>query len=133
MLKVVQPKLRQILDDRVAVDGKTVHLFQNNHDVTRNTVLADLTECDFDGYAPLDPAWVPSVASGAEDVALAPSLIFEAGAGLAGPQTVYGYYVTDEDDELSWAETFEDGPTTIAVVGQELEIFPQLKLKNYGE
>lgn len=133
MLKVCHPKMRAILDARVALDGKTVHLFTNNHTVTRNSVLSDFVECDFDGYASQDPAWVAAVQSGSEDVALAPALEFIAGAGLAGPQTVYGYFVTDDDDEYSWGETFVDGPTTVTVVGQIVRIFPQLKLKNYGE
>lgn len=133
MLKVVHPKMRQILDARVATDGKTVKLFQNNVTASRNSVLADFTECDFDGYSPQDPVWVASVQSGAEDVALAPALEFIAGAGLAGPQSVYGYFVIDEFGDLAWAETFVDGPTTVTVVGQIVKVFPQLKLKNYGE
>lgn len=132
-LKVTHPALRKILDSQAPFLGKHLHLFQNNWTFDRNTVLTDLVECDFDGYASQDPVWTASFQNGVEDVATSPSLTFTAGAGLAGPQTVYGYYFLDEDGDLSWGETFAGGPVTIAVIGQTLVVYPQLKAKNYGE
>jgi hypothetical protein len=133
MLKVVHPSMRAMLDELAPFYGKTLRLFQNNVNASRNSVLADFTEADFDGYAEQLPSWNPAIQNGVEDVALADVLTFTAGAGLAGPQTIYGYFVLDDNGDLAWAETFADGPTTISMVGQELLIFPQLKLKNYGE
>ena len=133
MLKVSHPSMRKMLDVVAPFHGKTLKLFQNNHVASRNSVLADFTEADFDGYAPQTPVWGASIQNGVEDVALAPVATFTAGAGLAGPQTIYGYYFLDDDGDYSWGETFTGGPTTVAIVGQEVKIYPQLKFKNYRE
>lgn len=125
--------MRKLLDAECPVLGVTLKLFQNNLAVTRNTVLADFVECDFDGYAPQTPTWSAAFQNGVEDVATTPVCTFTAGAGIAGPQLVYGYFFLDADGDYSWGETFEDGPTTMAVPDQELKVYPQLKIKNYGE
>lgn len=60
--------------------------------------LADLTECDFDGYAAQTPVWGASTLD-VDDVAYAETgvLEFTAGAGIAAPQTIYGVYATKID------------------------------------
>lgn len=133
MLKVSHPCMRRILSSRVPTEGNALKLFQNDLVVTRNTVIADFVEADFDGYASQNPTWLAPIQNGAENVALADACTFTAGAGIAGPQTIYGYFFLNEDGDYSWGETFEDGPVTMVLPGQELVIFPQFKDKNYGE
>jgi hypothetical protein len=133
MLKATHPIMRKILDEQMPVRGVSVHLFQNNAVPSRNSSLLDFVEATFDGYTSLPPVWAPSFQNGVEDVAAAPKLTFEAGAGLSGPQDIYGYYVLDVDGDLSWAEAFDGGLTTVSVVGQQIDVFPQFKIKNYGE
>jgi len=133
MLKVGHACMRRWLDTRVPIEGFTVHLFQNDFDVDRNTEVTDLVESDFDGYLPQSPAWIPAVQSGAEDTALAPALTFAAEPTQAIPQLCYGYYVLNTDDEWAWGETFEDGPFTFTLAGNELRIFPQISDRNFGD
>lgn len=133
MLKVTHVCMRKILDAEVVLRGYTFHLFSNAAVPSRNSLLTDFVECTFDGYGPLGAAWVSAFQNGVEDVSTAPALSFVAGAGLSGPEDVYGYYVLDTDGDLAWAEAFVGGHTTVSVVGQEIKVFPQLKLKNYGE
>lgn len=132
MLKVVHPAMQRMLNEMAPVMAVSLHLFSNDYLATRNSVLGDFVECDFSGYADQAPAWDPAIQNGVEDVALAPALTFTAGAGIT-PQSVYGYFVLDDNGDLGWGETFEGGPTVMASEGQELKIFPKLKMKNYGE
>jgi hypothetical protein len=133
MLKVCHPSMRDMLDEIVPFFGKTVKLFQNNVTVTRDTTLSAFVEADFDGYTPATPTWVAAVQNGAQDVSLANPITWTAGAGLVTPQTIYGYFCLDNVGNYSWGETFPDGPVTIAVVGQQLKLYPQFASKNFGE
>lgn len=125
--------MRKILDQQIADRCVSVHLFSNAAVPSRNSVLADFIECTFDGYAPQTPVFSPSFQNGVEDVAAAAALTFTAGPGVPPTEDVVGYFTKDIDGDLSWAEAFVGGPTTMAVEGQEIKVFPQLKLKNYGE
>lgn len=107
-------QLKQMIYDwKTAQSGGSyyAHLFQNDYVPVDATVLGDLEEADFDGYAAVffdpvdfaDPTWTPYVAQ----ILLTVFLTFTADSGLAEPQTVYGYYVQNGDDELVWAERWE--------------------------
>jgi len=131
MLKCIHAMNRRTLDTRVPFEAFEMHLFQNNVQFDENTVIGDLVECDFDGYAFQAPAWNPAGQVGLEDAALAPALTWTAGAGLAAPQSCYGYYFLNDDGDLSLGETFEDGPIVMTTPGQELVLYPQVRDRNF--
>jgi len=133
MLKVSHDSMRRFLDTMVPTEGQTLHLFQNDIDVDRNTVLADFVEADYDGYVTQAPSWQAAVQAGAENVALAAALTFAAEPSQATPQNIYGYYFTSATADYSWGETFEDGPIALTMTGNELVIYPQISDKNFDD
>jgi hypothetical protein len=132
-LKVCHPAMQAMLTNEAPVFGHSLRLYQNNYVITRDTILSDLVEATFNGYAAINPTWGSPFQNGVEDVIAGSVSTFTAGGGLIGPQTIYGYYFLDNVGNYSWGETFPGGPTTIAVIGQQLVIYPQLKMANYGD
>jgi len=102
-----------LADWQAGHSGQTfhVHLFKNDYTPVDATVIGDLVEADFTGYArqdfdPVDfaaPTWTPHVAQ----ILLSVFLTFTASGALSTPQTTYGYYVQDEDGELVWVERWD--------------------------
>lgn len=76
-----------------------LHLYVNEVVIGPDTVLADLVECTLDNYAAklLDQAWVPGI-DPETNQAIVKYPINVTWPGLApdgGPETIYGWYVTD--------------------------------------
>lgn len=75
-----------------------LHLFKNDAEIDAETVLSDLTEADFSGYASQAITWSttytdPASGPGASDIS---TLTFSHnGGGTAN--TVYGWYMTMND------------------------------------
>lgn len=63
-----------------------------------DVVLADLTECDFDGYSVQNPSWGAPSLDGAFIGSMNSGLLsWTAGALLAAPQTIFAIYITYPD------------------------------------
>lgn len=72
-----------------------------------DVTLADITECDFDGYARVEnPTIIDSGLNGDNrGFILTDKLDYVAGAGIASPQTIVGVYLLidyDHTDRLVW-------------------------------
>lgn len=117
----------------------TLHLFQNDLVPDCDTVLADLTEADFTGYAEivllndLDPQTCVGMIQGPHtlpDGSFALYIdeqVFTA-SGTALPNTVYGAYVTDDDGLLVAVKRFaEPGPVGLAT-GDVVKVAGKLQL-----
>lgn len=90
---------------RTYLNSCSLRLFVNNHAPVHGDTVAAYTEASFAGYAALTPLsfGAPSVdGTGKGTIADASHTWTATGAGL--PQTVYGYYVTDPDGSLVYAE-----------------------------
>lgn len=90
------------------VSGFRLRLFKNNASISEDTVIGDLTECDYPGYAyQLGNTWTtPALVSG-EYESNCGNKFFIRGAGASSAQTAYGYYCTDSaDDALLWCDKF---------------------------
>ncbi len=73
--------------------GAKVCLFSNNHTVTLTTVLADLTECTFSGYANVTPGQASNVINGSDQgEADANHIDFVCNSEIS-PQEVRGWYI----------------------------------------
>ena len=72
-----------------------VRLFDNAATVNANTVLVDLVEASFAGYAPVSPTWsAPAIVAGVPTTVPSPTHAdFNYSGG--GTATVYGMYLTD--------------------------------------
>lgn len=101
-------------------------LFKTNITIDANTVLADFTECDFDGYAPLDSVTEPAVTvNGSHEAnSIGDLLTWTCTATMTPPQQAWGMYVTFTDlgthDALLMAWTF-DAPISIAFSGDQVK------------
>lgn len=92
------------------LDGNVrLHLFDNNFTIAENTVIGDLTEIAFTGYADvlLSDAVDGGIDSNDRDTWTWPNATFTATSSSGLPVTAYGYYVTDSaGTTLLWAENF---------------------------
>jgi len=105
-----------------------LHLFSNDLEIVAETVLGDFTECDFDGYGAegLGDDWLPGIdPDSGKGITKYSSLVqFDAGAGIVGPQTVFGWYITDTTSATLKAAARLDTPTVMDTNGQLLLIVP---------
>ncbi len=123
------PLLRKMLKDALSVDETyTLHLFVNDETPDDDTVIGDLTEASFTGYATkvlTRAGWgAPGTAGGITSSVYAQQQFDNTG----GPtETVYGYYVTATDGgELLWLERLDD-PRVVAS-GDNAKITPRFEL-----
>jgi hypothetical protein len=127
---ISQPSLRANFLTGVVttLSAVNIRLFKNDIPVSPATVLGDLVEADFHGYAAqnfsavgfTDPLTNSTVVS-------APGLLpFLATSPLAGPQTLYGWSVDDGADLLAVFRFDMDpsfgAPVTITNVGDGVEL-----------
>lgn len=108
-----------------------LHLFMNNYTIIQTSVLANVTEATYGGYAAqvLGTAVDGGIDANDRDTWTYPTLTFAATSGASLPQTIYGYYVTDNGSTtLLWAMNFS--PTIVlAASGDGFTITPQF---SYG-
>lgn len=101
---------------RILSQGIRVKLFKNDIDPDKATVVGDLTEADWTGYASVDmddTDFTLTGISGDAGYALAAPITFANGSGSA--KSAYGYYVTTQDDAtLLAAARFDSAPITKA-------------------
>lgn len=119
--------LSQLLADLLAdadVAGCIVRLYQNNLQPTQQNVFADFSEANFVGYAAVAGALVaPTIDPQGNPQLVGSNCRFTAGA-VAGPQTIYGYYVTNAaNNKLLWSEAFAT-PIVINGPGQMIGVVP---------
>lgn len=120
--------LEMLAQDPGALLSSTLHLFQNDITPTVNTLLADLDEADFTGYAPLDPIVWDSAFITPEGLykLVGESTLFEMTATTV-INTIYGWYVTRElatVDFLVVAKRF-DAPIEVTVTGAGVLVLPE--------
>lgn len=107
----------------------TLRLFTNNHIPASTDVTGDYVEAAGGGYAAinLNPAsWVTT--PGAPAVSLQPEQVFTFSGALTGPAAIFGYYVTDDDLVLLWAERRTAGAFTPAGAGDFYAVTPRFTL-----
>lgn len=115
--------------DAVEIGPFTLRLFRTAVTIGDGTVRADMVEANYDGYLPVvmeRADWSAAIVS--SDTAQS-----SWGAGLltfftdSGTQDVYGWFVTDQDDNfLLWGENF---PLPITVsTSVPVTLFPVMRL-----
>lgn len=133
---VGEAALLEILAAALAALGAQVRLFQGEEVPSFASVLADLLECDFDGYAPR--ALTSGVVRGAPE--LDGSRVIDwrrvtwANGGGAGSNSVGGYYVVTPGPpvKLLWLQAFA-APVVMEADEPGLAFRPRLALKSlYG-
>ncbi len=109
-----------------------LRLFANNIVIDEDTVLGDLTECAFAGYAavPLvSSTWLDPITDTGRALSKYDTAAQQWTNSDSSAAGVYGYYVVDTDSgTLLWAENFTS-PISVAV-GGTLEVWPVLTGKS---
>lgn len=124
--------LKEYLDlSKTYRNSLTLRLFTNDHTPADNDVAEDYTEATFTGYAPVNPLnWSDAVIN---DGGYAESVEQVRGWIVTAPsagQQVYGYYLTDGDGFLVWAERAAGAPTAMSAVGAAYVVYPRVTFKN---
>ena len=120
--------------NKVATDGGTapsggnrlLRLFTNNLMPGKYTVIDDVIEAVEDGYLPITltgASWTIATDAGVNSASYAIQTFT-----FTEAVTVYGYYLTTQDDELLWIERFSDGPYTLPGPGGEIAVTPKFVL-----
>jgi len=105
-------------------DKCVLHLYQVDKTPAEADVATGYTEVNTGGYAAitLSSQWT---ISGDPTEASYTQVSFD----FTGAATVYGYYVTSNDNSiLLWAERFSDGPYNIPSGGGSVKITPKIQL-----
>ncbi len=123
--------VHKIVTRQIAPDHLKVHLakaFTGTADEDMTT--ADLTECDFPGYAEIiDPAWDVPVINGSDQAEGKSSLLTWTAASIVTPQTIVAVYVcswlTGTFDYLMWIKKIS--PTvTLGTPGEVFQRYVDL-------
>ena len=141
-LVVSNPGERYLLSRMVSVPWSLsetwkLRLYKNDISPNKNTVLADLTEADYDGYLPQDLArdgWTAPVTIAGVAVCFYgfQPIEFFAASGL---QTVFGYFMTvdaDSDPELLILTQRFDSAVNVTAAVPAL-VLPQIRLHSESE
>lgn len=105
------------------LDGGFAGLYQNDITPTVNTLLADLTEADFTGYARVTlAAWlVPYLSAERKGASISPIAIFRQVAPFTVGNQIYGWFVLDKDGVLMLSGRF-DNPISMVDINGIIEL-----------
>jgi hypothetical protein len=132
---VVDGQLNSLLSFLLnGINGKyTLRLFVNNYQPTAADTVADYTEATFPGYAAqLIPLWEAPITNGGQASSYAPTVYFVLTGG-GGPFNIYGYFVTDQNGNLAWAQRDPAAPVPVVNVGDAYPITPALLVESLWE
>lgn len=105
------------------LDGAQLKLYSNAINPSRLTALSDLTEATFHGYVGASVTWDPVHTDPTNGpVVTGASHLFEATSPLAGPETIYGAFLTSSDSLKLLAACRFDNAVVISAVGQGLVV-----------
>lgn len=110
-------------------DGLEIHLAQNLFAPGPGLVIGDLVQADFDGYNPAvraSAALPESLDPINGDIVLSinslTGLPYETTGTTNLPQTIYGFYLTDQDETVVWAAELFDAPITLTGINQSIQL-----------
>lgn len=122
---------KAVMNRAVAVGGPwaalTLHLYVNNVAPNEDTVVADLTQATFAGYAAVAALAFGTCYIDADGnfKLSAPSEQFTA-TGIGVLETVYGYYLTDAAGTVLHGANLLDTPVPITQIGDGLIVQPDI-------
>lgn len=118
--------LLQYIVGMTMADNPVLHLYSNNLTPSDSTTKAQLTEVTSPGYDAitlLSAQWTTTQAGG-----VTTAVYSEQTFAFATDAVAYGYYVTNESDELLWLERFSGAPFEIPDGGGTISITAKLTL-----
>lgn len=119
--------LLQYIVGMVNADNPVLHLYANDVTPSDSTVIGDLTQvAGATGYAPitlLSAQWTTTQSGG-----VTTAVFSEKTFAFTTDATAYGYYVTNENNDLLWLERFSGAPFDIPDGGGTISITAKLTL-----
>lgn len=118
--------LLQYIVGMTLADNPVLHLYSNDLTPSDTTKKTDLVEVSSDGYAAitlLSNQWTTTQVGG-----VTTAVYSEETYTFTTDSTAYGYYVTNETDELLWLERFTSAPFLIPNGGGTISITSKLTL-----
>ena len=104
-----------------------VHLFTNAVNPNSRTVLGDLTEATFAGYATVAlPALAGPVHVQPDSEALLAEVNFIAGSVVSPGENIHGFFITDTTNAILYAAEAFDDPVSISASEDFLSILIQI-------
>ena len=104
--------LLQYIVGMTLADNPVLHLYSNNLTPSDSTQIGNLTEVatltGYDAITLLSANWTTGQTGG-----VTTAVYSEQTFAFATDATAYGYYVTDESDQLLWLERFSGAPFEI--------------------
>jgi len=111
--------------------GLYMRLYSNNRVPAETDTIALYTECTFGGYVARSlNAWsIPALNPSNRGQIQHPVVTWTATGG--SPQSVYGYYITDKDQNwIYWADRVPGMPIVMADSAEILRVITRLPLRN---
>ena len=118
--------LLQYIVGMTLADNPVLHLYSNNLTPSDSTTKAQLVEVTSDPYAAitlLSAQWTTTQSGG-----VTTAVYSEETFAFNTDAVAYGYYVTNESDELLWLERFSGAPFEIPDGGGTISITAKLTL-----
>jgi hypothetical protein len=119
-IKVVNQGLLAMLDELTAQwGGFLLHLYKNDYTLIAASLLANLTEADFSGYAPqVVGGWTVAALLAGHGSSNATDVVFTNSTGVVG-NNIYGYYVTNPASTvLFFGDRDPAAPAPMLLAGQ---------------
>lgn len=118
--------LLQYIVGMTLADNPVIHLYSNNLTPSDSTIKSQLTEVSAGGYAAitlLSANWTTTQAGG-----VTTAVYSEQTFTFSTDATAYGYYITNESNDLLWLERFSGAPFEIPDGGGTISITTKLTL-----
>lgn len=118
--------LLQYIVGMTLADNPVIHLYSNNLTPSDSTIKSQLDEVSAAGYEAitlLSANWTTTQAGG-----VTTAVFSEQTFTFSTDATSYGYYITNESDELLWLERFSGAPFEIPDGGGTISITTKLTL-----
>lgn len=119
--------LLQYIVGMVNADNPVLHLYANDVTPSDTTIKADLTEvAGSTGYAPitlLSANWTTVQAGG-----VTTAVYSEQTFSFTTDATAYGYYITNQSNQLLWLERFSGAPFDLPDGGGTISVTAKLTL-----
>lgn len=118
--------LLQYIVGMANADNPVLHLFSNDHTPSDSTTIALLDEVSSTGYTPvtlLSSSWTTTQSGGVTS-----AVYSEQTFTFLTDATAFGYYVTNQSDQLLWLERFSGAPFDIPDGGGTISITAKLTL-----
>lgn len=118
----------------VATPSLVLRLFRNDYVPVKSSLVTDMQEANFPGYAQINlNAWGP-VGPDANNDALVEETSRTFGCtGSGTPNTIYGYYVVEPvSGVMLWAERSTAPPVAMDAGGKSYIVKPRVQLRNFS-